>query len=326
MGKIDFQEEFVKQLSGKVPRRSQLIDDISDLLVIERDAAYRRLSGKVSFTLREAGIIAEKYNLSIDQITRKSQDAFWLPFFMSYPMQVQSTEGWYDLIIERLNRVERVTRGENSESGNIYNSMPIEFLLLSPLLSKFIFFKWGNFLVATEEFDKFSSWDLSPVKFEGLVKKVREAYRFEKIYYVWDESIVWDLCRDISSFHRLKVISSQEMKDLASELKSVLGVIENALDTNENPIVSGAAGMDFYVSPFNTGFISHYFKSSEGCSMMFETNYTFSMIENCSDSCERLKGWMDSFLHMSVQLSKSARRERNIFFNNQYKTIDHILK
>lgn len=325
MSKIDYQEEFIRQLNNKAPRKADLIDEIADLLFIERDAAYRRLAGKVDFKFGEACIVANKYNLSVDQVIHKSADIFWLPFFMEHPMQARSIENMYDMIVRRIERVGEVTKGDNSESGNIVNSLPMEFFMLSPLLSRFMFFKWGNFCVATEEFDRFSEWEL-PAKFEELPQKMRDVYTFENIYYIWDESIIWNLCRDISNFHRIGVLSAGETKELAFELKSMLGMIENAFEHDENPVLPGSPPIDFYVSPFTLGFVSHYYQSSEACSVMFETNYTFSEVEGCRDSCSKLKHWMDSFLEMSVRLSGTGRNDRAIFFNNQNQIIDRILK
>lgn len=47
-----------------------------------------------------------------------------------------------------------------AESGHLYSTMPIEFFLSYPTLSKFMFFKWGHYFIGTEEFDNFSEWNI----------------------------------------------------------------------------------------------------------------------------------------------------------------------
>ena len=323
MEKLDLHEEFLNALNNKITRRADLINEVADILKIEKDAAYRRLSGKVNFSLREAGIIAAKFNLSFDKLMHKPQDHLWLPFFLEYPMEVHSIDTLYDIIDLRMNWIGEITQGK-VEAGNIYNSLPMEFYLFSPLLTKFMFFKWGNYFVGTEEFDNFSKWKQSQ-RIQELSLKLKKCYNFDKVYYIWDESLIWNLCREISNFHKMNIITRNEMYEIGIALKDLLNKIEKTLNGTYFPQLQITPDTDFYVSSINIGFISSYFISEDRYSISLLTNFSFSNIDDCPESFRRLKEWMDSFRKISVQISKSGRMERRLFFESQYKIVDQIL-
>lgn len=72
--RINLHDEFIAALHEKVPKRSELVIRISDLLCIEKESASRRLNGRVSFSIREMGILASELGISIDGLLRKGRE------------------------------------------------------------------------------------------------------------------------------------------------------------------------------------------------------------------------------------------------------------
>ena len=307
-------------------KKTDLSAELADLLKIEQDPAYRRLLGNVNFTVRELGLIADHYNISIDTMMRRSDDVLWLPFKLVYPMSAHSMDTLYEIVKRSIDRIgEIATEDGYSESGSVYNSMPMEFFLFSPILMRFMFFKWGYSFIGASEFDKFSNWVLSE-KFLSLGEELAANYRFQKIYYIWDRSLIWNLCWEIMDFYRANVITEEEKREIGTELKRILNTIEKTLNGTMIPKLPLAPEMDFYVSSQQLGFVGDYFMSEVGYGVHFQTNFSFSTIYDDQKSFEQAKNWIDSFRHISIHLSKSGRNERRIFFEEQSNIVDHILK
>jgi len=325
MNTIDLHEEFLNALNNKIPRKGDLVNEISDLLKIEKDAAYRRLSGKVMFSAREIGIVSDKLNISLDKLMmRSSNDILWMPFILEHPLKTRSMHSLYEVINQNLGRLEDVLK-DSVEAGNIYNSLPMEFFFSSPMMTKFMFFKWGNYFVGTEEFDNFSEWEV-PSEIWETKKRMQNFYNFEKIYYIWDEALVWNFCREVITMHKMNVLTTEEMKEIGIEFKEILSKIESTLNGSIVPSFPLPPEMEFYVSSVHLGFTCCYFLSQYKYFVSFQTNFSFSMIDDSPESFSRLKSWMDSFRSISVLLSHSGRVERKLFFDSQYKVVDYMLK
>ncbi|MCC8095284.1 MAG: hypothetical protein LIP05_07980 [Tannerellaceae bacterium] len=87
---------------------------ISEILCIEKEPASRRLSGKVLFTIREMGLLADVFTISIDQL-RSEDDQLWMPLGLNSPMQkvpsIEALSGLIETNFEHMVKMGGGTRG-----------------------------------------------------------------------------------------------------------------------------------------------------------------------------------------------------------------------
>jgi len=321
---MDLQDEFIAALYAKVPRRIDLENRIADILDIEKDAAYRRLSGKVNFSIREMGILADQFRISLDRLMHAGSEHLWIPFTLESPVREKSIDAICDIIDIYLARLKIITK-DPTESGNVYCSLPMEFYMHSPLLTKFMFFKWGHYFVATDEFNEFSSWEL-PARLTNLKEKIVDSCVFYKSFYIWDSSLIWSLALEVKNFYKMHIITADEKDAIRQELRILMRNFEKFLNGTIPPFdMPPFPEIDFYVSSINMGFTSSYYSSTKMFTSSFHTNFSFAAIEDCYESFKRMKDWIDSLRNISTLLSKSGRIERRLFFETQDKIINQIL-
>ncbi|MCC8134706.1 MAG: hypothetical protein LIP04_14890 [Tannerellaceae bacterium] len=296
---------------------------ISEILCIEKEPASRRLSGKVLFTIREMGLLADVFTISIDQL-RSEDDQLWMPLGLNSPMQkVPSIEALSGLIETNFGHM--VKMGEQgAESGNIYTSIPIEFYIPYPTLLKFMFFKWGHYFIGTEAYDHFSRWQL-PVRMLNLHDKFKQIKNYSQVFYIWDNSLIWSLVGEIEFFHNMHVITTEERDAIRDELKELLFGLEEYLKGQGSWETAWCEHMQFYISNLSMGFTCSNAASTDYSMTVFQTNFTFSQIRNSQEAYHKVKEWMKSLQSMSVQISQSARVERRLFFEKQHRVIDTLL-
>lgn len=324
MSREDLHDAFIGELSRKVPRRADLVNQIADILKLEKESVYRRMAGKVNFSVRETGILAQALNISLDNLLDRDRKVQWLPFVLTSPMQHRSMDSFCDMIDRDLEKIREINRDEPGETGNVYNSLPMEFFISSPLLMKFMFFKWGNYFVRSEEFNDFSAWQM-PERLAVIPAKYGEIYKFREAFHIWDSSLIWALCREIVNFYRMHVITEAEKREIRHELKELLSRIEQGLNGTYVSNVPFPEALDFYVSSINVGFTGSYYASGNRQLALLQTNFSFSLIENSEETFRQIKEWMRSLCNISTLLSRSGRIERRLFFENQHKIIDQLL-
>ena len=319
---VSLHEKFVTNLYDKIPRKD-IVNKISEMLRIEKDAAYRRLNGKVNFSINEMGIISDRLDISLDGLMFRSNEIIWLPFMLEQPLKMQSMDEVLDVIDNCLERIYSIDP-QTGEFGNIYHTLPMEFYFYSPVLIKFMFFKWGHYFLGKDEYNSYSEWKL-PQRINDLLEKLKVAYHFNKVYYIWDNSLIALFAKEIHNFYRMHIITNEEKNEIKDALKEMLTRIEQSLNGTYIPTLRVLQDASFYTCSMHIGFTSNYFMSESIRSINFQTNFSFCTIEGDNDKFQMLKNWIDSFKGISTLLSRSGRVERRLFFEEQHNIIDYIL-
>lgn len=318
------QDKFLMTVHKKIKKKNSLINMVSDILHIEKESAYRRLTGRVSFSINEMGLIAKELGISIDSLINGEISYLWLPFQLENPL-LSSMDVVFSKTDETLRRMGDITN-EYAISGNICSSLPFEFFLYSPILAKFMFFKWGHYFVGGDEFNNYGQWKAPQQIFE-LHEKLKNAHRFDSIYYVWDDSLIWSLLNEVVYLYKMRIISKDEKTEIKEALRDMLTRLEHSLNGDYDSMFGVSPDIfQFYVSPRSPGFTSNYYLSeSQKHFSVFRTNFTYCLIDNDIDNFNRLRNWVDSFKNISSLLSKSGRFERRIFIDSQFKLLDLLL-
>lgn len=324
MDRVNLHEEFVKELFRKVPQKSELVDAISDILNIEREPASRRLSEKVQFSAREIGLLSKELGISLDSMIHDTNQQCWIPFLFKPPLGVKSMESLCDLMNNNLKQMEDIIKAP-SQYKCIFNSLPMEFYISHPYLMKFMFFKWGQYCVGTEEFDNFSTWQL-PKQLNGIEERLKSIVSgFTYVLYIWDNAIIWTLMEEIDYFHKMHVISDEDREHIVNDLKEMLKQLEKHLK-GISKFDMYPENFDFYISNINIGIICFYLFSEEKQHFSFNNYFTFSTSKynDTHENYTHIKNWIDSFKNVSALISGSGEIERRLFFKKQHKIISEF--
>lgn len=324
MKKIDLHEEFVRALCSKVPKKSDLVNLVSDILSIEKEPASRRLNGRVLFTVREMGILASAFHISLDELLHKEKEYFSIPLYLNSPMKIRSMDSLCDRLDYTLDALRKVLQ-KPAELGSVYNVLPVEFFVFYPTIMKFMFFKWGHYFIGTEEFDNFSRWKL-PGRLSNLKERYQQLGNIKTLYYIWDGSLIRSLIGEIRNFYKMHVIKTGEIEVLKNELKDLLLKLEDYL---KGIPVSGTfqeiENFQFYISNLNLGFSCTYGVSGSDFIAHYESFFASAKLDHTYQHVEKLIDWVKSLRSISLLISDSARIERRLFFEEQHRIVDEIL-
>ena len=325
MNTPNLHEEFVKELNNRIPKRSELISKIADILRIEREPASRRLSEKVQFSIREMGVIAREFGISLDSILYENTPYYWIPLILESPLGSQSMESLYALMENTLTMMSGIIQQSPTEYGSITNTLPLEYYIEYPFLRKFMFFKWGQYCIGTDDYNDFSSWEL-PDKIVQLKEVIKPLVNgIHHTMCIWDESLIWTLVGEINYFRKMNVISAEDVELIKKDLKELLIRLEKHLKgTSELDI--HPQNLSFYISNINLGVTCWYMFSEEQKLSSFKSHFIFSANSNSQNRHIRLKEWINSFKNISVLISGSGELERRLFFAKQHNIINSFLQ
>lgn len=323
MNKINLHDEFLTILREKIPNKKQLVDIISDVLRIEKEPASRRLNGKVLFSVQEMGILANELGILLDSLLHKNKRYQWIPFLLESPMSVKSIDELSVLMESNLLHMKSIIE-DPSEYGSIFHSLPIELYIHHPYLMKFMFFKWGNYFVGTEEFNNFAQWKVPErlIQLKEITNYLSK--KIEDVLYIWDESLIWSLTREINYLYKMQAISNEDKELIKSDLKDLLTQLEKNLKNNLL-LTTEKQNVSFYVSHINVGTTSLYLSSGKKHISFLQSSFSASQTNDSYEHFSNVKSWVNSFKNISALISGSGSLKRRSFFLEQHKIIDMFL-
>lgn len=269
------------------------------------------------------GILANSLNLSLDKLLHNNDWYQWMPFILDSPMKVKSMDVLAESLEATLGQIAEVTQ-EPSDFASVFNSLPLEYFMHHPHLMKFMYFKWGHYFVGTDEFNDYAQWELPErfLKIKDICEPITT--RMAHIVYIWDDSLIWTLAREIDFFYKMHAINTVDRDLIKNDLKQQLTQLEKYIKGTFIPKHT-SSNVSFYVSNINMGDTSWYISSKAKCASLFKTNFARSPVSNCNQSFANIKEWIDSLKNFSVLLSGSGQMERRLFFEKQHEIIDLIL-
>ena len=319
----DLHNKFIEALKLKIPSKNKLVSVITDALRIERESAYRRLNGRVLFTVQEVGLLAAKLNISLDSLLHSDKAFTSMPFKIHSPLQASSLNDLADLMLEsHLSVISRMCE-KNAEMGVVFDSLPIELCIPHTNLCKFMYFKWGHYFVGTNEFSEFKNWQLPPRIVQHNTELLEKYKKYKRIFYIWDIPVIWNLTKDIKYFHSIHVLDSDDVECIKADLHEMLYRIEEiARGVRKEPLEEG--NVCFYISNVNIGTYYSYHLTEDDFCCFFKSYFIQSVVSDDYTIFTNLRNLINSMKTVSTLISGSGEKERKLFFEEQHKIINSI--
>lgn len=320
--KTDLLQSFVEALMHKSSTKTDLVSFVADTLHIEKESASRRITGKVQFTIREMGILAQEMDISLDSLLNANNNYTPIFFKMDIPRMCRSID---ELIafIQRFAEETKSLTNKNIEMGTVFNSLPIEFYIRHPHLCKFMYFKWGHYFMGGSSFNSYAEWELSE-KLISIHQDIINNYKqYKVIYYLWDKSVIWNLANDIKYFSAIFALTPQDTEQIKKELHQMLYELEEAASGQPSEHLL-PNNVNLYVTSLNIGLTGTYLNSEDTFISLFSTYFFHSNI--CKDyvTGKKVKQWIESLKKVSAPISGGGEKERRLFFEEQHQIVNQI--
>ena len=132
------QNNFINRLKKVLPPTIGIAEEISDLLNISIDSAYRRIRGETDFTFEEIYIITRKHKISIDEIYGNSNDSVTFEY-----IKLTDSEVNFEKYLTSLrNRLESINKVEDKNIYYVAEDIPVFYSFFSKKLTEFKLFYW----------------------------------------------------------------------------------------------------------------------------------------------------------------------------------------
>ena len=311
-------DRFMEMLYKKYPKKRQLTEELMNLLILEREAVYRRLRQEVVFQAGEIAKIAVAWNISLDEIVGVyTQHINFKLQLWNYINPSTEELNCMKAIIKWLDTIRNFSDCEYLE---VTNKLPPILTAGFMGLSKLYMLRW-IYQYTNEKILPFSQ-----IQFSAEVKKLsRElciaSKKLPNIYFIWDNMLFYNLICDIRYFHSIFLITDEEKEMLKNELQALLDYLWEVATKGCWP--ETGKKVSIYVSHINidTNYKYYYYSSEVKlcCVHAFGKNELYTDDASITGN---FRAWMHAKKKSTIKISEVDEKSRIEFFAKQRKLIE----
>lgn len=315
-------ELFIHLIRQKIKEEKKVVGVVSEILNIQKEAAYRRLRSEVAFTFSEIIDICCALSISLDHIL--GIEKLCLPYQL-YGVNWEGSKRERTVKVRRyLDIVANIAKSQESEYAEVTDSMPIVFILNSDYLLKWYLYIWDYHRYYNAEYSlkKFHEYDFEQKMTEYSKITATNLKKFNNTFLIINTKFLEDMSDDIKNNMHLKHIRREDVENIKKELILFLNYLEKIVISGCYP--ETGKKISVYISDYRIRSGFAYIKSTylnASILKLFSFNGALSLTQ---ESFGETVKWYKSYERLSNLISVSCEFERTTFFEKQRQIVDAL--
>ena len=313
-------QALLAEMQRRFTKSSEMVNALSDILLIEKGAVYRRLRQEVPFTFDEISLIAKSLMISLDNMIC-IEGPKSIPFQMHLPDFIFPEDSDYHILHTYLDFLRSINRSENSEVAIASNALPYDLAFKFPDLIQLYLFKW-NFHYNSDNVIPFHDIAIYPEMKSIMTEYTMEMKKFCKVSYIFDNRLFRLFVDDIHYFNKIRLIEKEDIQKLKEIFFLMLDYLEKLAVTGHfeetgNPV-------NLYISDIDIT-TSYTYLESENIHFSMVKTFILSSINSTNENTfERMKKWIHSLIKISALITLTNEKQRVLYFENQRKIVNEL--
>jgi hypothetical protein len=307
-----------KTIKDRLPSNLSFVHEVSELLEISYDSAYRRIRGEKELSMDELRKICHHYRISIDSFFNLSRDCI---LFRSVSIGGNGTT-FADWLQRIHSDMKLIHSAHDKEIIYFAKDIPVFHWFEFPKLFAFKVFFWHKALLPhmmTQ--DKFSAAAI-PEAVMDLGHQILALYNKVTVMEIWNMESFNSVLRQIEFCYVSGYFNSKvEALDLLSSLETMIRHLQQQAENGfrffhgETPV--GMDGMyKFYLNEVLLG-DNTILVTTDGRKSAYLTYNVINLLNTSDEAfCKQIEESMRNLTQKSTLISSSAAKERNRFFNH----------
>ncbi|MBL7849694.1 MAG: helix-turn-helix transcriptional regulator [Cyclobacteriaceae bacterium] len=307
------QSSFLNEVRNRLPQSISFADELSEVLSISRDSAYRRIRGETLLSLDEVKKLCDHFRLSLDQALSPSSEMVTFQV-RSLNSGNFSFEKWLHSIYDNLQMISQF-----AEKELIYHAkdLPIFHYFQYPLLSAFKMYFWfQTFAQNTSGTQEKFHAGVIPQELLSLGNRIWDKYAAIPSTEILSQEALTATLRNIE--FTLDCGLFQDRKDavrLCDDCQRLLERLSYQAENARKGPDATSAKFDIYHNEILIGDNTILFKMGEK-RVTFVTANNFDLLATSHPFfCHQTEQHIQNVIRRSTLLSLNAQKERAKFFN-----------
>ncbi len=204
---FSIQKVLFQQIKDKLPANISFVDEISELLNISYDSAYRRIRGEKSLSIEELKKLSTNYGISVDLLFGVSSDNI----IFNYKSLNSETFNFEQYLTSISDDLKRIQSSKEKEMIYLAKDIPIFHNYQFPELAAFKEFFWHKTILQFPEYEeKLFSLDETRESSLKIGKQLINTYIKIPSAEIWNEETINSLLRQIEFYYESGFFAKKE--------------------------------------------------------------------------------------------------------------------
>lgn len=304
------QGTFLELIKKILPTAVSFVDELSDVLKVSRDSAYRRIRGETILSLDEVKTLCNHYGVSIDSVLSINSP---MVTFRHQAVSYQDFpfDHWLKYVLQNLTQISSAPEKELIYSAK---DMLIFYLFKLPELSAFKMFFWMKTVVRHPELadEKYDS-SLIPKESLALGENIWKKYGDLPSIEIWSDEVINATLRQILFYWECDLFrNADQAKQVCDQIRDLLDEIRQHASDGRR---SAGGTFQLYKNEILIADNSVLFKMGDK-RVAFINNKTLDFLSTSQESfCSQTESYLQNLINKSTQISGTGEKERTKFFN-----------
>lgn len=318
---VSIQQAIFKSVKSQLPSNISFVHEISELLGISYDSAYRRIRGQKSLSLEEWFVLSVNYPVSLDNyLESASKNVYFQPFTIR-----ENEFGFADWLTLMLRETQRVQASKHKEVIYAARDLPIFYYFDFPELVKFKFYFWQKTILRFSEYeDKLFSFGELPLLVQETGKQLLSAYNRIPTVELWNHETLYAIIRQIefswvSGFFTQKEDALRLCEAVEKLIHHMLQQVERGFKFSYG---SEATGVEDSYNVYLNDLLAHdntVLVATDSLKVTYLTYNNLNLLMTTNDYFyDQIRFSLKTLINTASHISSTSAKERNHFFSNLY--------
>jgi hypothetical protein len=306
----NIQSIFLEEVKKQIPPNISFADDLSEILSISRDSAYRRIRGETILSLDEVSVICGHYGVSLDSLFAPTSNTVTFHHRM-IGYDNFGFDKWLNSILANLETIQTFP-----EKELIYTAkdVPLFHHFEFPELTAFKIYFWNKTVLGLDFQDEKFRLELIPNELMAITRRILAKYVLTPSTELWSEETINVTLRQIE-FH-----CDCGFFQRPGDIGIILDQFVKMLNTIRSWAASGVKGpsggkYSLYKNDILIPETTVFFKMGDK-RICYLTHNTMDLLTTSNEGfCKQTEKYLNNLLNKAIQISTTGEKERNRFFN-----------
>lgn len=324
---LPFQERLVAIIKEQVPQNVSLPIELSQILDISADSAYRRLRCETAFSLDETVVVCRHFEVPLESLNELVAS---IVSFRFNPLG-KDREEFLGYLKNFLGQISMIAHFEEKSVFYAAEDIPLFHLYAHPRLTAFKFFYWQKTILNHESLQnqKFNE-SIGDQEMIEMAKKAALIYADVPSTEIWTEETISSTLKQIKFYWEAGMFDGQEQAILLlNEVRELLKNLHRQCDLGLKIKPGGTVTSTPFVCYHSDLMIGNncvLVKTNEKTTSFLGYNTFNFMSTGNRNFNNQNQQWMENLISKSTQISSSAEKLRNQFFKGLYRKVDELEK
>lgn len=315
------QDQFISKLKKALPPGIGLAEELSDILDVSIDSAYRRIRGETDLTIDEIFFISKKHGISIDEIFGNRADSVTFAY-----TKLTDSSANFEAYLSRLNEhLKSINKFKEKKIYYVAEDIPMFYSFFSKKLSDFKLFYWQRSVLNISDYQQVKfDWGVVPKNLVDIAHDSYVQYLNIPSTEIWTQETVFTGLRQIQFYFDSGIITKQQALELLSEYRLMIEMVKRNAENGRKNISDAAENFFMYSSEVALGTNCIYAVAGDTKFSYISFNNMNSLTTNNNEFCEETEHWIRNLEKKSTLISGVGEKQRYQFFTKMFNNIDEF--